>query len=451
MAGAVRAALATLPAREGRAPRVAVALSGGRDSMALLDALAECAGAAGIELSAIHVHHGLSPHADAWAQFCADECARRGVAFVAERVRVARRGGESLEAAARDARYAALAEHDVDCIALAHHADDQAETLLLQLMRGAGPHGLAAMARERHDRGPMHMRPLLAVSRAEIEAYVAARGLAFVDDESNADTRFKRNFLRHEIGPRLARAFPGYPATLARAARHQADAAALLDAMAAQDAVSAGYASETNATLDRATLSALARSAPARARNLLRWFIRQHGLPLPSSARLGAMLAQLTGAPPDARVRCRHAGAELGIHRGRIALHAPPPGPYAVRWNGASVLALPHGMLHFATSDGGGLARAAVADQPIVVRPRRGGEQLRIAANRPRQSLKRLLHDAGVPEWDRVAWPLVWCGDALAAVPGIGIALEFQSSGSAPGYTLRWQPTHAIDVIQSLR
>jgi tRNA(Ile)-lysidine synthase len=286
---------------------VAVALSGGRDSMALLDALAECAGAAGIELSAIHVHHGLSPHADAWAQFCADECARRGVAFVAERVRVARRGGESLEAAARDARYAALAEHDVDCIALAHHADDQAETLLLQLMRGAGPHGLAAMARERHDRGPMHMRPLLAVSRAEIEAYVAARGLAFVDDESNADTRFKRNFLRHEIGPRLARAFPGYPATLARAARHQADAAALLDAMAAQDAVSAGYASETNATLDRATLSALARSAPARARNLLRWFIRQHGLSLPSSARLGAMLAQLTGAPPDARVRCRHA------------------------------------------------------------------------------------------------------------------------------------------------
>jgi tRNA(Ile)-lysidine synthase len=442
--GAVRAALATLPAvaaGSSRAMRVAVALSGGRDSMALLDALADCAAVAGIELSAIHIHHGLSPHADAWAQFCAAECARRRVAFVVERVRFARRGGESLEAAARGARYAALAAHDVDYVALAHHADDQAETLLLQLLRGAGPHGLAAMARERRDRGATYLRPLLAVGRAEIEAYVAARGIAFIDDESNADVRFKRNFLRHEIAPRLAAAFPGYPATLSRAAALQADAASLLDELAVQDASAAGVVIGTPApTLDRAALAALARASDARARNLLRWFVRHHGLPAPSSARLVAMLAQLVAAAPDARVCCRHAGAEIGIHRGRIVVHAPSVPHYEVRWDGGELLSLPHGVLQFSRAGGRGLACAALAGAFVTVRPRAGGESLRIAQDRPRRSLTRLFQDAGVPEWERRSWPLVWCGNALAAAPGIAVATDFQAASDAEGYELHWRP-----------
>ena len=446
VAQAVRDAVARLVAAHPSPPRLAVALSGGRDSMALLDALASTPDATRLALSAVHVHHGLSPDAERWAQFCAAECSRRGVPLRVARVRVARRGGESLEAAARDARYAALAALDVDCIALAHHADDQAETLLLQLVRGAGPHGLAAMARERRGTGPTLLRPLLALRRADIEAYVAERGVAYIDDESNDDTRHKRNFLRHEISPRLAAAFPGYPRTLLRAARHQADAAELLDAIAAEDAAIAGYASGPNPALDRSAVIALARAAPSRARNLLRWFIRAQGLPAPSTARLATMLAQLLNAAADARVRCRHAGLELGIHRDRVVLHAPPPSPYRVRWDGADTLVLPHGTLHFAASEGNGLARSALGEREIIVQPRRGGELLRIAANRPRQPLKRLFHDAGVPEWDRGGWPLVWCGEALAAVPGIGVALEFQSRGSAPGYTLRWQPGIAGDA-----
>src|SRR6185369_13969668 len=132
-------------------------------------------------------------NADAWLLFCANECAQRRIAFSATRVNVERRGGESLEAAARTARYAALAAIDADAIALAHHADDQAETLMLQLLRGAGPHGLAAMARARRTGGPLFLRPLIGVDRAAIDAYAAARGVRSIDDESNADTRHRRN------------------------------------------------------------------------------------------------------------------------------------------------------------------------------------------------------------------------------------------------------------------
>jgi tRNA(Ile)-lysidine synthase len=440
---AVRTALAPIVATRDapsgeRAPlRVAVALSGGRDSMVLLDALAALAPELAFAPSALHVHHGLSPNADAWAAFCAAECERRGIALAVRRVDVPRAPGASVEAAARSARFAALAEADADIVALAHHADDQAETLLLQLLRGAGPHGLAAMSSLRRTGGPPLVRPLLAVSRASIEAYARQHAVAWIDDESNADTRFRRNRLRHDIAPRLAAAFPGFPATLVRAAAHQAEAALLLDELAAQDAGVAG--DDPAPTLDRAALAALALRSPARARNLLRWFIRRHALPSPSTARLAAMLDQLVRAAPDAKPRLLHAGVELGIHRGRIAVHPPAAGRYAVRWDGERSLQLPHGTLEFGCVPGAGLAVAAVDAAAVVVRPREGGERIRLAANRPRQPLKRLLQEAGIPVWQRDEWPLVWCGDVLAAVPGIGVAADFRAPAGADGYELSWR------------
>ena len=204
--------------------RVAVALSGGMDSMVLLDAAAAFVARHPIALSAIHVDHGLSPNAGRWAEFCAAQCVLRDVPLATHRLRLERRRGESLEARARSARYERLLAADVDAIILAHHADDQAETVLLQLLRGAGPQGLAAMPRHRAGR-PALLRPLLELARATLAAYAAARGLAWIDDESNADRRHARNFLRHEIAPLLAAHFPGYPETLVRAARHQTEAA----------------------------------------------------------------------------------------------------------------------------------------------------------------------------------------------------------------------------------
>ncbi len=439
-------ASATGDARSASAPpRIAIALSGGRDSMVLLDALAEIAPANGVTVVAVHVHHGLSVNADAWADFCAGECAKRGVPFTVRRVAVGRAERAGPEAAARDARYRALEAIDADFVALAHHADDQAETLLLQLLRGAGPQGLAAMPVLHAQRaGPTLLRPFLALPGATIGAYAKARGLEWIDDESNADVALRRNFVRHEIAPRLAGAFPGYPATLVRAAAHQAEAARLADELAAHDAEDALVIDAASGeTLDQCAFSKLAASAPHRARNLLRWFLHRHGLRAPSAARLAAMEDQLAHAPRDARVRLAHDGVELGLHRGRIVVHAPAVAAFALPWRGEANLALPHGILEFAPAPGTGLAAAVLAQGPIVVRPRTGGERIRLARDRPRQALKRILQTAGMPVWQREALPLVWCGDALAAVPGIGVDVAFTATTGAPGYDVRWHPGKA--------
>src|SRR6185312_5271414 len=237
----IRAAVTRAIARDAAgADAIVVALSGGRDSVALLDAVCAHAAPGGVRVAAAHVHHGLSGEADRWARFCEELCHTRGIAFAATRVVVTPTRADGVEAAARDARYRALAAmakaHGTDVVALAHHADDQAETLLLQLVRGAGPAGLAAMPARRMTAGITWLRPLIDVPRAAIDAYVAHHALAYVDDDSNASDRHKRNALRHAVVPALARLAPGYPRTLVRAAALQAEAATLADELAAVDA-----------------------------------------------------------------------------------------------------------------------------------------------------------------------------------------------------------------------
>jgi len=420
---------------------IAIALSGGRDSAALLDAAANAAPSRGLALVALHVHHGLSPHADAWAEACVAMCAPHGIRCRVLPVHVPRGPRTSVEAEARRARYAALAAaarvEGATTVFLAHHLDDQAETLLLQLLRGAGPQGLAAMPALRIDAGGIAWRrPLLDVPRAAIDAYVAARGLRTVDDESNADVRRARNALRHRVAPVLATLVPGYPATLGRAAALQAEAALLADELAAIDACRA----VAGATLDRTALAAL----PAhRARNLLRWFLRGCGLPAPSQARLEAMLAQLTRARPDARVRLAHAGMEIGVHRDRIVVHGPAPADFTTPWHGEPELMLPHGRLAFVAATRDALDPALCAGGPLVVRARRGGERVALGNGRPQRALTRFLQELGLAEWERESLPLLFCGDALAAVPGVGVAVAYQAPPGGAGLALTWTPAGA--------
>ena len=418
---------------------VAIALSGGRDSVVLFDALVRAAPAGGHRVLALHVHHGLSPHADAWQRFCVELCAERNVPLAVCAVAVSRAPQTSLESEARRERYAALIRMagaaGAQFIVLAHHRDDQAETLLLQLLRGAGPHGLAAMSAVRtdHARAVAFLRPMLGIARAAIDDYADAAQLRWVDDESNAQTRHLRNAVRHVLMPALAGVFPDPQATLARAAAHQAEAGLLADDLAAHDARAAG----DGATLDRAALAAL----PAhRARNLLRWFLRQQGLPAPSSARLAAMLAQLASARGDAQVCLVHGGAELGVHRGRIAVHAKHAPAFDLPWHGEPELVLPHGRLGFVRAEGEGLAALRLSEAPVRVRSRAGGERLQLAPNRPRRALKSILQDAAIPAWERQALPLVFCGDTLAAAAGVGIDAAFRAAPGTEGITLVWQP-----------
>ena len=411
---------------------LAIALSGGIDSIVLLDAAAALATRHPVNLSAIHVHHGLSPNADRWADFCAAQCTARSVPLATHRLRLSRERGSSLEAQARSARYERLLAADVDVVALAHHADDQAETVLLQLLRGAGPQGLAAMPAFRPGH-PALLRPLLELPREALAAYAAARALNWIEDESNADRRHARNFIRHEIAPVLAARFPGYPATLVRAARHQAHMAVLADALASLDAV--GAVDETGLSRDH-----LAALPPARARNLLRWFLREEGLRPPSEARLSDMMRQLVSAGDDARIRIAQDSAEIGAHRGRIAVHAPAAPSFECVWHGESEVSLPRGVLAFERARGGGLAAAKLERTQVTLRPRRGGERIRLAANRPTHTVKKLLQDAHVPPWEREGLPLIWSDDELAAVPGIGVALAFQAAPDEPGWRVEWRP-----------
>lgn len=287
----------------------------------------------------------------------------------------------------------------------------------------------------RDESGLIWLRPLLDVPRRDIDAFVQARSLAYVDDDSNSSPRHLRNALRAQVVPALAGVLEGYPSTFARAAAHQAEAALLLDELAALDAgpvVSEGG-------LSRAGLAVL---APHRARNLLRWFLRHRGLRAPSSARLEAMLAQLCLARPDSRVRLRHDGAELGVHRDRIAVHAITPATYQLVWQGEAVLQLPHGCLHFVPAVGEGLTATCASSGTFIVRPRCGGERLQLSNLRPRRALKSWLQEAGLPAWERDALPLVFCGDTLAAVPGLGVDVAFRAAAGSPGLVLDWRAGH---------
>lgn len=295
--GALPAALAACLERHVRpADRLAVGLSGGVDSVVLLHALATLRPVAA--LAAVHVHHGLSPQADRWAAFCGAFAQRLGVAFVCARVEVERGSADGLEAAARRARHGVFADIDADWIVLAHHRDDQAETLLFNLLRGTGLAGAAAM---RAQRGKL-LRPLLDSGRAEIEAYAVAHGLDWVEDESNRDTRHTRNFLRHRILAPLTQRFGTAAQNLAAAAARFAEAQELLDELARLDL---GGGEDFPVAVE--TLQAL---TEARARNALRFLLSQRGVKIPNEARLREGLRQMLAAGID-----RHPAVMLGSHR----------------------------------------------------------------------------------------------------------------------------------------
>lgn len=423
--------------------RLAVGLSGGVDSVALLDCLRRAARRNGWRIAAVHVNHQLSPNAGRWVAFCRRLCARRGIPLEVVKVDVAC-PGSGQEAAARAARYGAFAKQDCDYIVLAHHLDDQAETVLLQLLRGAGVKGLAAMplvrktkGGKRKAEGPAILRPLLDVTRAEILSYARARGLKWIEDESNRDTRHARNFLRHEVLPLVEQRFPAYRATLARSARHLGEAAAVLDEVAAADG--AGRISKGSLAV-----SALRRLPPARARNLLRYFINNQGVSMPGAERLDEALRQIVGARQDAQVVIELDGARLRRFDGRVHLvrAAAVPREMRKRWRGERRLALPElgGTLALERTRGRGIGIGRLGGAAVTVRLRRGGERLQPDRRRPRRSLKNLLQEARVAPWQRECLPLLFHGEQLVWVPGVGIDCSFRARRGEPALAPSWLP-----------
>ena len=423
------------PVREGG--HICLAYSGGLDSSVLLDLLAQLRAPMAFDLTALHVHHGISPRADEWAEFCEREAALLCVPLRIERVNVDREDPRGLEAAARRARHAAFSREAAPFLALAHHQDDQAETVLLQALRGTGLKGLAAMGEARRVNASTWLRPLLQVPRAVLVNYARARAIRWVDDESNELTTFDRNFIRHEAVPLLGRRFPQWRDSLARLARHAAAADEMLDALARDDA-------GENAVHDGLAVERLRRLPAPRQANVMRHYLAGQGLAMPSEARLAEMLRQLLAARDDARVLLAHDGRALVRHHGRIVTDAPSPAEpsWIVQWQGERVVALggDRGEVRFGESGEPAICLTRTAQPAWHFAPRSGGERLRLDPARPTRTLKNLLQEGRVPAWRRVRLPLLFHGVRLVWVPGIGIECEYRAAPGERGLAPAWVP-----------
>ncbi len=431
-----------------RNDHLVIGLSGGVDSVLLLSILTSLIVQLGFTLSALHVNHGISPNANKWEKFCLDLCSAHGIPIKIAKLKVSRLSGTSLEAVARDARYQIFRKLKADYVILAQHLDDQAETLLLQMLRGAGVKGLGAMPVVRNqisevgnqalDTGPQILRPLLNVSRSEIEGYAQKNKLCWITDESNNDVSFDRNFLRHKIFPVLEKRFPSYRTTFLRTSRHMAEAGCLLDELAEYDRKECIISNKLQ-------IEELRKLSFPRARNLLRYSFAQQGVILPSAVKLEDILGQLLSSRLDTKLHIMFGDTEIRCFRGSIHVRRAsvlPNKKWKFVWKGEKQLAIAElrGSVRFMCKKGRGINLQKLKEGPVIIRFRLGGERIRPDCNRPRRSLKNLLQEASFPLWERESLPLLFSGEHLVWAPGIGVDCGFQAGVSDLGLIVSWHP-----------
>jgi tRNA(Ile)-lysidine synthase len=430
--------------RPGPGAAYRIAFSGGLDSSVLLDLLANLPPSRP-PVQVIHVDHGLQAQSGAWAGHCAEVCAQYGVPCSVRRVTVAAHAAQGLEAAARRARYAALKSlmKAGDVLLTAHHQDDQAETVLLRLMRGAGPRGLAGIPTCMSFGPGMLARPLLGWRCADLLRYAREHDLRWLEDPSNRDEKHERNYLRRRVLPALEARWPAASDLLARSAKHAGEGAELLQDLAAMDL--AACAGEEDNTLN---LSAFAGLKAARRRNLLIYWLRRLDLPPPPGRRLEEAADVLARAAADTTPLVAWAGAELRRYRERIYAMPPlpaPPGGWYADWDMQTPLELPAGCgrLLAAPIASGEIGLALEGIGAVRVAFRQSGERLRPAGHIYRKTLKQLWQEAGVPPWARERTPLLYYGEELVAVGERWIAQSWASQPCKVCVKVVWESTLA--------
>jgi tRNA(Ile)-lysidine synthase len=415
-----------------------VALSGGPDSAALLAGVAALRERLGLELRAVHIDHGLQAVAAGFRASCRRQCENLQVPLTIIDAHVKLGGGESVEAAARDARYAALtAELDAgECLLTAHHALDQAETLLLQALRGAGLKGMSSMPARRELGLGWHVRPLLEVGRRELLQLGSELGAGGGEDPMNQDLRFDRNFLRRELWPLIETRWPGAASALSRAARHAAEAQDLLEAAAALEVARL----RDGAALSVPGLRAL---EPKRRALAVRLWLHEAGVQLPSQARIAEALRQILDADADHLPTVIWGDHALRRYRQRLFLtEASPPRLQGVHlWRLAPdaqlTLPPPLGVMR-CVSQSGGLDLARL-NAPLMVRGRDGGEALKPGPAARTHSVQHLCQERGVLPWLRDALPLLFAGDELVAVADLWMDARWCVAANEPGVALIWE------------
>jgi tRNA(Ile)-lysidine synthase len=390
---------------------------------------------------AVHVDHGLQPDSASWVEHCRRIATALEVLFESLSVSVAAGSGQGVEAAAREARYAALQRllQPGDWLLSGHHRDDQAETVLLNLMRGSGTTGLGGIPGARRLGGGWLVRPLLDTSRDELEAYAESHSLETLTDPSNLEQQFDRNYLRHEILPRLDKRWPDAANRIRRSATLAREASMLLAELAEIDR------RQCADRADRLSITALGELSAERQRNLLRYLILEVGLPAPGAAPLEQIVAQLVVARADAQPLVTWPGACARRYRDRLYLLPATDlwfdEPIAQKITGDRVL-LPAGLgvLELRTGADRGLSDAVVSGG-LELRFRVGGEEIKLAGQTHTRKLKKLLQEAGVVPWMRERLPLLYSGDELVAVADLWIAAEALGE---PGTAIDWRSRPAL-------
>ncbi len=431
--------LEMLAAQHGPPRRYVVAWSGGRDSSVLLHALLTSSRTRTTPLCAVHVNHQLQAAADDWQAHCEREAKALDVTFQALQAPVPDNPPGGTEAAARHLRYESLARllEPGDWLLSAHHRNDQAETLLLNVMRGSGIAGLAGIGEFQPLAEGHLVRPMRDVPAALIAAYAAQHELGWVQDPSNDDTAFDRNFLRHVVLPLLESRWPAAVTSLARSTVLAGEAESLLTELAALDLAHAGDPACMNT-------SALMLLSEPRQRNMLRHAIRELGLPLPSARKLERIVTELLPARADARPLVQWPGGEVRRYRSRLYLGAPlpavPDAP-ANRLIAGTSLALGDGLGELQLVPGVGGIAPALATSGLAVRFRAGGEMLRPTGRDHTHALKKLLQEAAIVPWMRSRLPLFYAGSDLVAVADLWIA---EGHYDPAGYAVQWNGKPAL-------
>jgi tRNA(Ile)-lysidine synthase len=398
------------------AKRIAVAFSGGLDSVVLLDSVCKSqAQNPHLEIFAFHIHHGLQKTADEWLIFCEKLAKKYRIQFDFRLLHLDKQDG-NIEARARAGRYEALVdlceEYGVQDLLLAHHQNDQAETVLLQLLRGAGVAGLAAMPYSKVLSAGNHSvtiwRPLLNQGRSELEAYAKEHRLKWIEDPSNQERKYRRNAIRKDIIPRLGKIQPEAVANVARSAALLSDAQILLDRLAEQD----GKSIFTKDAVKLRPLLKLAQDDLPAANNVLRYWLKKSDLAMPSQERLHAWWRDLTTVRPSAQLEWSHDGKRIRLWRDVLQVVLEAQGEWVFKAVTASSKkpGLPTSWVN-----------QALKNQLVAARPRVGSEKLQVKPNSPRKTLKNLFQEGAVPPWLRGA-PLLYVADELIAVAGVGVS-----------------------------
>jgi tRNA(Ile)-lysidine synthase len=411
-----------------------LAFSGGADSLALASLAADVWTDDPERVTLVHINHGLHADAEDWAVQCHGMAAQLGLELRVIEVSVSASGG--IEAAAREARYAALrgCVEQGDLLFTAHHMEDQAETVLLRLMRGAGVDGLAGMVACRRFADAWLHRPLLAYGRAQLDTYVASLGIAPIHDPANDDERYDRVYLRNIILPQLRQRWPAATRLLARAAAHQRDASVLLSERA-QHLLNRARGTRAG-TVSRQKLQSMPRRE---AQLLLRYWLAEHGANVPSNEQLSELWRQLTRAQT-----CAERFGDIEVRTYRDQVYAVPPQPRSLglpqTWTLSNSLQLVHGTLSAERVVGRGLDAAQLQDDAIEVSTRVLGEQCEFGAARQHRPLKKMFQHWGIPPWERASRPVLRIGGDIAAVPGIMTCPRYAAAPSTPGWWFSWEP-----------